>query len=206
MINVGRKMLLSMAVIMLFWTSQASAATIDGFFNTGVDASGYALTNGVTDSHYTIDAASAPYSPYVVNGFYPIAPDGPWVANSAKSMWISPTLNTEAGAEYVYTTTFSVTGSDAGTALLSIKIAADDDVRVSLNGNLVTTVNGAFSDWHYLTISGFTAGTNTLTFDVINSGGGPTGLRVEAVPLPPAAALLAPGLFMLAAMRRRFRK
>lgn len=204
--NVGRKILLIMAVALLFWTNQASAAPIASLYNTGVNDSGVVLAGGAIDPHYKIGTSDPAY---VFDGGYPI---GPWVANSATSMWIAPTLNTYAGYEYIYTTTFNLTGYDAGTASITAYITADDEVTVKLNGAQVGVITGLSSLHELLINSGFVSGVNTLTFDVINSGGGPTGLRVDMtgtaspVPVPGALLLFGPGLAGLGLLRRRFMK
>lgn len=103
----------------------------------------------------------------------------------AASRWATPTNNASDGlpaASFVYTETFSLTGLDAATATFSGRYAADDNISsITLNGTTLANTGGGYTFWTSFSSAGatFLAGVNTLTFDTQNSGGGPTGLRVE---------------------------
>lgn len=191
-------------------TAAGIAQAAVGLYNTGVDAGGNPLPLGTVDSHYTVDGGDA-YA-FDASGGYPV---GPWLGDNTTSAWISPTTTTFAvsGATYTYATSFDLTGIDLGTAFIAGRWASDDPVTgVRLNGNTLGLAGGNYTYWTPFTIaSGFTSGINTLAFDVINSGGGPTGLRVEftdlrftpAVPEPQTYAMLIAGLTVAGIFVRR---
>jgi hypothetical protein len=105
------------------------------------------------------------------------------MGDSAISAWISPSASTNGnlGETYRYQTTFALTGAEAATFTLSGRWAADDvGTALFLNGASTGFTALGFTSWASFNLtSGFTAGVNTLDFFVLNSGGGPTGLRVE---------------------------
>jgi virginiamycin B lyase len=178
-------------------------AVIATLYNTGVDNSGNVLGGGMTDPHYTLNAAPSPDSAgpaYVVlqNGF-PF--DGHWLSDGALSKWIAPHANendvdgggtTEPVGTYVYETTFSLNGFIPSTASISGQYAADNTLeQVLINGADAGVPAGSstdFSNFHSFTISsGFVSGLNTLDFvvenipqpDPSNNAHNPSGLRVE---------------------------
>lgn len=198
------------AVALLTLSAAGLAQAAVGLYNTGVDASGNPLPLGAVDSHYTVDGGNA-YT-FNASGGYPV---GPWLGDNTTSAWISPTANTYgvSFATYTYATNFDLTGIDLSTAYIAGRWASDDPVTdVRLNGNSLGLSGGNYTYWTPFTIaSGFNAGINTLAFDVINSGGGPTGLRVEftelrftpAVPEPETYAMLIAGLAVTGIFLRR---
>ena len=187
----------------------ASAATITGLTNTGLDAD----ANGIDDA-WTLNGGSA----YIGN---PINPS--WQANDATSSWLTPTANGNADLDpsapglYSYTLSFSLAGFDPASASFSGRFAVDntvDDillngVSIGSGGSCCTFASGGT----FSAASGFVAGTNTLTFTVRNfaqSSGNPSGLRVEflnsavtAVPEPAAWALMIGGFGLVGAASRR---
>lgn len=194
----------------LFALSGVAHAAV-GLYNTGVDNAGVALTDNAIDTHYTVDGGTA----FVATsaGGYPI---GPWLGDSTTSAWITPSTNTNGnfGQTYAYQTSFDLTGIDLSTASISGRWASDDPVtQVRLNGVTVPSLSGgSYASWvNFSLTSGFQSGINTLAFDVLNSGGGPTGLRVEftdthfaaAVPEPESYALVLAGLLTVGFVLRR---
>ncbi len=193
----------------------ANAATIPGLYNTGVDNLGVTLADGAIDPHYllisSVDSSFPGPDAVVVNAGYPIAPNGPWVANDSQSKWISPRADggTEPNGLYTYELTFDLTGLDPTNAHITGMASADDAVSVSLNGGAAQTLPGTYTSYSPFAFdSGFVAGVNTVDFQVANLYGYPTGLRVDIqgtdVPEPGAYALLGGlGVTGLGLLRRR---
>jgi hypothetical protein len=161
-----------------------SAAPI-AVFSTGVDANGQLLADGSVDPHYQlIESASPQYQgpdAFVVDTR--IQDVGRWVPSGFTSGWIS--IRPDAGThnplgQYIYRTTFDLSGLDVTTAMLMGRMATDDPGTVLLNGAATGVQSCCYHRWTEFSLtSGFVAGLNTLDFVVANSGGGPTGLRVE---------------------------
>jgi hypothetical protein len=157
-------------------SARASLLLDNGFFNTGVDASGGVLALQANDPHYVLTGGASATSNH---------PN--WIANNAASQWITPaqyakTSGSPADAPAaLYTYTLTVTGSSS--LIVTGQWATDNDATLKLNGNPVSTSPfGGFQSWTSFTLNGFTNGSNTLTFEVTNgsgSSGNPTGLRVE---------------------------
>jgi hypothetical protein len=191
----------------------ASANTITSLYNTGVNDSGVVLANGTLgDPHYTLITVPGGSSEILVrasSGSYPIPP---YIGDFSLSAWIGPnndsSLNGPVG-EYIYRTTFDLTGLDPSTAIITGQWATDNPgIDIVLNGNQLGIQNTIqFVNWSSFTInSGFENGMNTLDF-VVRNEGGPTALRVQmtgtALPAPDSAstmALLSGALFLLGAL------
>ncbi len=186
----------------------ATSATIADLYNTGVDNAGVALTGNVADLHYSFAGGTA----YTggTNGNFPI---GPWISDTSTTRWITPTTNAADGVNSgVYSTTFDLTGYSLLGASISGVFAADDAATVFLNGVQIsgTNVGGFTFTTPFSANSGFVAGINTLSFAVLNSGGGPSGVNVSVsgvafVPEPATWGLMIAGFGMVgyAARRRR---
>ncbi len=208
------------------------AEPITGLYNTGVNSSGVVLSNGATDSHYTITSSPlgtpTPFARTSAGG-WPISPSGPWIGDNTISRWIVPNFSTtpsgflnHPGGTYQYKLAFDLTGLIPGTASISGRWAADNGgpgTTISLNGvsTGLSNTNG-FTGWTSFSISsGFIGGENTLDF-IIDNGvtgtGNPTGLRVEMsgtadVPEPSLGLLLGIsliGLVGVGVIRKRFKR
>ena len=145
---------------------RAQAATITTLGNTGVGT-------------YTVDNG----------GSTAIVPDGtikPWVQNSPTSSWIGST--SAAPGNYTYSTTFDLTGFEAGTAQITGNWAVDNSaVSILLNG-LATDISydsganfAAFTPFTIGSGANFSSGINTLAFTINNFDDGtnnPAGLNV----------------------------
>lgn len=195
--------------------AMASAAHADvGLYNTGVSASGSTLSNKSLDTHYTVSYNGVTNSAISFNSAqgYPFPY---WLGDNSTSSWISPTSDTRGGGgDYVYKTSFDLTGIDLSSAKIVGRYANDDPLTgMSINGNTLAVNGGSMGAWTDFTInSGFVSGVNTLEFTVFNSFG-PTGLRVEytgnnftaAVPEPEVLALALSGLAIVGMTARRRR-
>lgn len=191
----------------------AQAAAITTLFSTGVDSAGNPLPDGSVDPHYTVSPGAAAFvigNPGAVG----------WVGNTASSSWISATTDAQpGGGPFTYTTTFSLAGLNASTAILTGSIAADDQGSIILNGVVVfNTVPTGSAPWSFLApftiTSGFVAGINTLQLDIPNNidgpDDGPSGVQLDisgtaSVPEPASMAMLGLGVMALGAIRRRRR-
>ena len=196
------------AVLAVSSMVSAHADTITGLVNTGAGASGSA------DTSYVLNGNTTGY--VTQDNVWPI---GPWVANSATSKWITPTLNqgesfdASSNGTYTWTLSFDLSGYNPATASFSGQFAADNSATVSLNGNTIGTSGGFSSFSSFAASSGFVAGVNVLSFVVTNvaqNGGNPTGLRAEflassvtAVPEPETYVMLLAGLGLMGAVARR---
>jgi MYXO-CTERM domain-containing protein len=201
----------------------ASAATITGLFNTGVDNGGVVLANGAIDTHYILTVnpnSGSPNSFVVINGQFPIPP---WMADTSTSKWIGPIADQSnfsaepVAGNYTYRISFvcadSISGTCASTAL-SGNWTSDNIGTILLNGGSAGVSGSPDMSLAMFTpfgISGLVAGTNTLDFVVNNAGSlnSPTGLRVEVavsgVPEPGTMMLGALGLLAVGLLRRRRR-
>lgn len=201
--------------------------TVGGFaasinlYNTGVDVSGTPLPDGTLDDpHYTLISVPGGSTTVRVRtsaGGWPI---GPWMEDDSISAWIGPN-NTSVldgpGGLYTYRTTFDLTGLDPSTASISGIWVMDDFGRdILLNGVSQGCTSDSFASWSPFSIlSGFLPGINTLDFIIDQTGGGPTGLRVEmqgiaeAVSTPDAGStvfLLGGACVLLSVFRRKLEK
>lgn len=165
-------------------------APIPKLYNTGVDDTGALLGPGVVDPHYQLIESAAPAFPgpeaFTLTPGFPV---GPWVSEGPDSRWIAPQSNQSTGNEpgdYLYRTTFDLTGFDPAKARITGRWTSDNaGLDVLLNGiSLWITQGGNFVGFADFVIeAGFIDGTNTLDFVVNNAGDtvNPTGLRVEMI-------------------------
>ncbi len=165
-----------------------------GLFDTGVDLTGNALAGGATDPNYSLSGTTGMGA--VVASKLPIA----WIANTGTSAWIAPSADQAAGTSlpgtYDYQTTFTVPASLAGAGLITGSFTADDALTDVLINGVSTGFSGSgpLDASTPLSVSGnFVAGSNTLTFQVLNSGLIPsaTGIDIRNLGLnvAPAVAL-----------------
>jgi len=113
-----------------------------------------------------------------------------WMPDTASngSQWISPQLNetqgTDAPGDYVYQTSFDLTGIDPNSVQISLAVAVDDTLT-ALQLNTVPQnlpVNASTNAFSSVAINtGFVPGKNVLNFTVHNDSTAPhpSGLRVE---------------------------
>ncbi len=203
-------------------------------FNTGVDSNGNVQQHGSTDSNYElISGPIVTISPVVFksSGGYPV---GPWLEDNSSSAWITPSTQANvAPGDYIYKTTFDLTGFDPNTAQLGGVWTSDNaGIGVLLNGNpdadsFLFPNRGDFTalDTSFEFNSGFIDGLNSLYFKLNNAPlpftetDNPTGLRVEftlhsadeiigqaPVPLPAAFWMLSTGLFTILGYHRSSKK
>ena len=195
----------AVAATMVF-ANPASAASIAGLFNTGVDSASAVLGGGTADLHYILNSgATTPFT--YNNGSYVQSLDSTWIA-------------ADAGGGYVvnpntYSLSFDLTGFDYTTASLSGLFAADNSGTVRLNGNLLASTGTYNAFTAFSATSFFVAGINVLSFSVVDTGQ-PSALNVSAlsgtvelagpsgVPEPATWAMMIGGFALAgAAMRRR---
>jgi PEP-CTERM motif len=192
--------------------SGALGSTIGTLHNTGL------ATPANIDPYWTVNGQSA----YVTDtsGF----PFSPWVSDTDSSKWISPlpsytNWQSDAPGQYVYATTFDLTGFDPATAYIEFSWAVDNAIGdVMLNGVSIGHAFDTSSDFAFqapVTLSsGFERGLNLLEFQTVNfagSTGNPNGLRVEftsnadpsTAPEPVTMLLIGAGLLGLLVAARR---
>jgi hypothetical protein len=177
----------------LLATGLALSAPIPKLYNTGVNDAGNPLPDATVDPHYTLlESPDAEYpgpNTYTLEPGWPVAPAGPWIADSAASRWIAPRARQSVGnaaGSYTFRTTFDLTGFDPARARITGRWTSDNTgMDIVLNGNsLGISQPGNFGVFSEFTIeTGFVAGTNTLDFLVFNAGDAvnPIGLRVEMI-------------------------
>ncbi len=180
----------------------AQTVAITGLYTTGVDNAGALLANNDPDVHYVVSnipggapANNAGDSRVIRTNALP----GAWIANTTSARWITTpgTANNGGGGNgnnpdrvngtFDYTLTFSL---PAGGILSTVSItgtgAADDSAQIFINGTLVSgQATGSYAAAASFTLdssnASFVSGTNTITFRVNNSGGGPTGLIITSL-------------------------
>ncbi|MBI4606928.1 MAG: hypothetical protein HY721_33615 [Planctomycetes bacterium] len=155
--------------------------------STGFDqAAGRAIAEGRPDDDYTTGRGAA-----ITGGAAQGFPIPPWVANDARSSWISATRDSyQQPGTYTYEARFTIPqGVDASRAYLRGQWAADDQASLSINGQTTPLAVAGFERFTAFPPGAgqgfFRTGENVLGILVTNGGlpsvrGNPSGLRVEA--------------------------
>jgi hypothetical protein len=161
--------------------------------DTGFDeAAGATIANGLADDSFVIlgppGSGIGPALATVVNDdVWPIVP-GVWVLSTARSKWLAGGADSNAPAgTFTYRVTVTVPpGRDPAEARLVGSWAVDDaalDVRINGVSAGIPGAGGFAAMTAFPPAAGqglFVEGDNQLEF-LVSNGGGPTGLRVEAV-------------------------
>jgi hypothetical protein len=165
--------------------TEVSAVPIANLYNTGLDAVGNYQPAFAPDGNYTV--VSSPLGP-----FTPVAVDDTvypfpffWVANNpTASRWIGTTAQNSDGpnGNYLYRTTFTLPANFVSATISGLWATDDPGLDILINGNSTGQLSAGFATLVPFSVtSGFNVGLNTLDFLVANVGGGPTGLRVDAI-------------------------
>jgi hypothetical protein len=193
---------LGVAAYLFVAASDAKADIITTLYDTGVGNNGAVLAGGAVDPHYALISSADPGYPgpnaYILNDGAAIP--SVYIPNSSTSKWIAPSANVAyvAAGNYVYQTTFNLTGFNPATAEITGQWTMDDNgPSITLNGINIGVSQYAFAAcevWQPFTISsGFVPGINTLDFTVGNAVL-VTGLRVE---MTGTASVPEPGVLQL---------
>lgn len=191
-------------------TTTASAVPISGLRNTGLDGSGNYLAASAPDGNYTV--VSSPLGP-----FTPVATDDTmypfpfWVSNNpTASRWIGTTAQYSDGPNgpYLYRTTFNLPANASNVVISGLWGTDDPGLDILINGSSTGQTSAGFTSLVGFSVtSGFNVGLNTLDFLLANTGGGPTGLRVDHIrgtyDIPEPASLLLAALSMGGLFMRR---
>ena len=205
-----------------------TAAPITTLFSTGMADATTPLPDTAVDPHYTLTqvppgALFGPATYVADSSAYPLASDE-WLANNSTSKWISAQAdqgtfpNDPGSGDYIFHTTFDLTGFDPATAQISGQWTMDNyspDLRLNGVSTGITALEPDFTVFQSFSItSGFVAGLNTLDFHVHNEpyfgNVNPMGLRVElsgtAELVPEPSALLHAAMTLIAAGGLRARR
>lgn len=176
----------------------AQAVTIDTF-KTGVDESnGTVLSDNQTDSNWIITSLTGGTDGTFPRAAVATTPEPGWYSGVPLAGTALITRGTSYNGQngtYSYEYQFSINTLTYTNFAVGGLTWADDQVRVLLNGHEIMALSGTI--WNMppvsftnSTQSYFVNGLNTLTFEVVNSGGGPTALDVSGVvtatPVPEA--------------------
>jgi hypothetical protein len=170
-------------------SASTTTGAISGLFNTAVDNNGAGLAAGVADAHYTLvsEPAGATFTTAVAVS-QTDAVTAKWTTvDYPTSEWIGAIATNPKTGTFVYQTSFNIAGSiDLKSVDVQFDINADDNVAIFVNGKdsgvSLSSLWTAGSTQH-VDLSGasglFVTGTNVITFDITNTGAGPTGLKVD---------------------------
>lgn len=187
------RLVFGLAAVMLLagGVGQADAGIITSLFGTGVDSNGNYLPDGSVDPHYTLSGFGSQTSAYVVGNPNALG----WADNltygAPPAEWISidhegGTLSGLPVGTFDYTTTFSLTGFNPSSAVLTGYLSGDDSGEIFING-VDTGAGTGYGGWttiYPFTINSsnatFVPGINTLTIVDSNSSG-PIGEQLDIV-------------------------
>jgi hypothetical protein len=214
----------------------ACALLFGGIFSAHADTILLLGSYGTTAPNPGVGNSATTYDPAVSmvnNGStttFNISPGTVWNAPTGASSWVSfdpntgPTSNLVVpNGDYIYHTTFNLTAADVN-EIGTLSVLADDTLSIFLNGSLILQAAGPMGPTNsYVKCSdvppncttpltfnftGFTAGLNTLTFDVKQVNLANEGLdfsgAVSSIPEPLPLALVGTGLTFLAGLSRRY--
>jgi hypothetical protein len=199
------------------------ASSVD--LSTGLDSSNNLITTyGQLDANWTVTTLGGP-APVITpagpdwwfgccGGVPPYATNGPnsdWISNDAANAF-------NPGVGYSFNRTFDLTGVDLSTFSLSGSWSVADGGTLSLNGNLIASLDQNINPWGQLWAFSVPAGSsflnqgmNTLTITVTESNQVFEAARLDMAPVagttpePSAMLLMGTGLLALAGkVRRRF--
>jgi hypothetical protein len=218
-----KSLILILVYTMLFSANTYAGLIINQLYNTGLDSNGIALTdlNGSEDAFWTVRLANTSN----INDLAAITyKHNAYSADTGNSRWISidstgGNSTTSSSTNYIFTTTFDLTGYNASTAMITGLWGIDNYGSIWLNGNdtgnTLSFGYPAFRNMHELNISNFfIEGINTLTVQLTNGhtdpnqDPGPMALRLDNlqlsanyVPEPTPISIFAVFLLLLASMR-----
>lgn len=190
-------------------SSPAMAAITIG--NTGVDTNWKVGFLGDTTIAPTDAQASS--SATLKNAVVVTTAVSNWIASDSVSKWVSSANNAQSNpGYYAYSNTFTAGAFD----ILAFDYAVDDKIeRVLLNGvEVAGALSGSYRSFSSASVSGFQAGSNTLTFLISNNVPGlnanvnPSGFRFStstlgAVPEPATWLTMILGFGVIGATMRR---
>ena len=168
-------------------TAVSVDSTIPTLFSTGLGADGKLLAAGAADPHFVLTASAQSNPPPPPIAATAVQRVSTWFTNNAKSGWlgpVNPATNGAAPGNYVYETTFDLTGFDPASARVTAQVAVDDTLTDVLINGVSTGITYSFSNAlsaAFVVTSGFVAGLNRLEFRTANRGAlpNPTGFRSQ---------------------------
>ena len=177
--------------LLLNYTPPGLTKIVTTLYNTGFDANGNPLAAGGTDAHWTL--TSSPDATWKGPSAYHslTIPGAAWIgcAQSPYSLVIGPSQNNAANVapgNYVYHTSFDLTGFDPSSVVITGRIITDDNLTSFKVNGADTGLRCAYNTWTNFTItngSGITLqpGANTVDLTVQNGGSSanPSGFQVQ---------------------------
>ena len=165
---------------------------VPGIGSTGIGADGMQIPDGEGDPRYVLaenpdGEVNAPATVHLTS-IPPITPVN-WVGISDTSKWISSRADSAQApaGDYVYQTTFNLTGFEAASTVITGTWTSDNAGKAIRVNGVATgiTAPGTFTTLTPFRIddtnANFVTGVNTLEFVIENTSVGPTGLRVDGL-------------------------
>ena len=222
-----------------FLMALSGAASADTFtlYSTGFSSSGTKRVAGLADGNWTLvnvlgTTVNNPAFVTIGSGLnlFPFT-NGAWMHDTNNSQWISPAAleeSSQGAGEYVYQQTFSLTGLNPESVVITGQWSADNYGDIVVNGvevtggtsGIIPNSTGEFTKFTSFVLNSsnadFVVGTNTIQFDVFNNSNGDpdvTGLNVniesrfaQDAPEPSTFALIGFGFMALGVGARKFRR